>query len=259
MVFAGSDHQMAHRGLLMGKPYRSELDRLSATIQWALEQDVARLGQTLRRELGNLNLIAVGSGGSFVAAAFAALLHESVTGRLARPSTPLEAITRPATRGTAALLLSAQGTNPDIRRVAHVMPSLGYDIVSAISTSEGSPLGSILADYGATMHEFPVPGGRDGFLATNSLIATLVLLYRAATASGPTHGRDNFLATSRSSLHGSQTASLHPNILALAQGWATPAAMDLETKLKPRWDVHSRGDEDWLGCASEALSSVLGE
>ena len=31
------------------------------------------------------------------------------------------------------------------------------------------------------------------------------------------------------------------------------------TKLKPRWDVHSRGDEDWLGCASEALSSVLGE
>ena len=31
------------------------------------------------------------------------------------------------------------------------------------------------------------------------------------------------------------------------------------TKLKPRWDVHSRGDEDWLGCASEALSPVLGE
>ena len=30
-------------------------------------------------------------------------------------------------------------------------------------------------------------------------------------------------------------------------------------KLKLRWDVHSRGDENWLGCASEALSSVLGE
>ena len=29
-------------------------------------------------------------------------------------------------------------------------------------------------------------------------------------------------------------------------------------KLKPRWDVHSRDDEDWLGCASEALASVLG-
>ena len=32
-----------------------------------------------------------------------------------------------------------------------------------------------------------------------------------------------------------------------------------EPKLRPRWDVHSRGDEDWLGCASEALLSVLGE
>ena len=31
------------------------------------------------------------------------------------------------------------------------------------------------------------------------------------------------------------------------------------TKLKPRRDVHSRGDEDWLVCASGALSSVLGE
>ena len=31
-------------------------------------------------------------------------------------------------------------------------------------------------------------------------------------------------------------------------------ATGLGSKLKPRWDVHSRGDENWLGCASEALS-----
>ena len=31
------------------------------------------------------------------------------------------------------------------------------------------------------------------------------------------------------------------------------------TKLKPRWDVHLSGDDDQLGCASESLSSVLGE
>ena len=36
-------------------------------------------------------------------------------------------------------------------------------------------------------------------------------------------------------------------------------ALERIPKLKPRWDVHSRGDENWLGCASEALSSVLGE
>ena len=36
-------------------------------------------------------------------------------------------------------------------------------------------------------------------------------------------------------------------------------AVSTMTELKPKWDVHSRGDEDWLGCASEALSSALGE
>ena len=30
-------------------------------------------------------------------------------------------------------------------------------------------------------------------------------------------------------------------------------------KLKPRWDVHLWGDADWLGCAGESISSVLGE
>ena len=214
----------------MGKPYRSELNQIPTTIQWALEQDVTQLRDTLLREFGSRNLIAVGSGGSLVAAAYAALLHEAATGWLARSVTPLEAITRPSTRSTAALLLSAQGTNADIRQAAKILPMLGYESVSAISTTKGSPLGSILADYGAILHECSVPSGRDGFLATNSLIATLVLLYRAVMMAGTTCARDNSLATSRSSLLGSQTALSHPNVVVLAQGWAAPAALDLETR-----------------------------
>ena len=194
----------------MGKPYRSELNQIPTTIQWALEQDVTQLRDTLLREFGSRNLIAVGSGGSLVAAEYAALLHEAVTGWLARPVTPLEAITRPSTRNTAALLLSARGTNADIRQAAKILPMLGYESVSAISTTKGSPLGSILADYGAILHEFSVPSGRDGFLATNSLIATLVLLYRAVMMAGTTCARDNSLATSRSSLLGSQDGPLPP-------------------------------------------------
>ena len=214
----------------MGKPYRSELDQIPNTIQWALEQEVTQLRDTLRREFGSRNLIAVGSGGSFVAAAYASLLHEAATGRLARPVTPLEAITRPSTRNTSALLLSARGANADIRQAAKLLPKLGYDSVSAISTTMGSPLGRILADYGATLHEFSVPSGRDGFLATNSLIATLVLLFRAVMMTGTSCGRDDSLATSRSNLLGAQTALFHPNVVVLAHGWAGPAAIDLETR-----------------------------
>ena len=55
----------------MGKPYRSELNQIPTTIQWALEQDVTQLRDTLVRGFGSRNLIAIGSGGSLVAAAFA--------------------------------------------------------------------------------------------------------------------------------------------------------------------------------------------
>ena len=75
----------------MGKPYHSELNLIPATIEWALKQDISTLRHTLLRELGPHNLISIGSGGSLVAAEFAALLHETTTGHLARSATPLEA------------------------------------------------------------------------------------------------------------------------------------------------------------------------
>ena len=239
----------------MGKPYQDELRQISATIQWALEQDVTELRRTLLRELGAYNLVSIGSGGSLVAASFAAMLHELVTGRLARAATPLEAITRPSTRGTAALLLSARGTNTDIRQAAKILPTLGYDAVSAISTRVGSPLGRILADYGAKIHEFSVPSGRDGFLATNSLMATMVLLYRAAAGVDSTWDKESLLPTSRTTVDGSQTVFCHRTLLVLAQGWAAPAAIDFESRFSeaalanvsvtdPRNFAHGR--HNWL-------------
>ena len=240
----------------MGKPYRSELAQLPTTIDWALKQDISALRHTLLRELGGYNLVAIGSGGSLVAAAFATLLHEAVNGRLARTATPLEAITRPPTRDTAALLLSARGTNIDIRRAAEMLLGLGYDAVSAVSTVKESPLGRILMSYGATMHEFAVPSGRDGFLATNSLMATLVLLYRAALSADCSPCEDgNHLATSYPAIKGSATVLDDRTLVVLAQGWAAPAAIDFESRFSeaaianvtitdPRNFAHGR--HNWL-------------
>ena len=244
----------------MGKPYQSELKRIPATIAWALDQDIVALRRTLLQELGGYNLVAIGSGGSLVAAGFAALLHEAATGRLARFATPLEAITRPRPRDTAALLLSARGTNTDIRRAAEILPKLGYDAVSAVSTRKESPLGHILRGYGGTIHEFAVPGGRDGFLATNSLIATLVLLYRAALSDDWSPGQDNgAFATSTPLVEGSEKALANRTLVVLSQGWAAPAAIDFESRFSeaalanvtvtdPRNFAHGR--HNWLSTHS---------
>ena len=214
----------------MGKPYQRELQNIPATIHWALAQDVDALRYTLLREFASRNLIAVGSGGSLVAATFAAMLHEGTTGRLARASTPLETSTRPVTKDTAALLLSARGTNVDIQQAARVLPQLGYAPVSALSTLEGSPLGPILADYGATCHEFSVPTGRDGFLATNSLMATMLLLHRACLPPGSVLTPDSFTSTAPLFADACETVLNKSTLLVLAQGWAKPAALDLETR-----------------------------
>ncbi len=249
----------------MGKPYQRELEKIPATIHWAFDQDVSSLQHTLLREFASRNLVAVGSGGSFVAATFAALLHEATTGRLARASTPLEASTRPATKNTAALLLSARGTNIDIQQAATILPQLGYEPVSAVSTLEGSPLGPILAEFGGTCHEFSVPTGRDGFLATNSLIATMLLLLRASFPYRSAFTPGSFALGSPPTGNGPEKLLSQSTLLVLAQGWAKPAALDLETRFSeaalanvivtdPRNFAHGR--HHWLSVHSKSTGVI---
>ena len=248
----------------MGKAYQRELKQIPATISWALKQDISDLRHTLLQEFAGCNLLAVGSGGSLVAASFATLLHESFTGRLAKPATPLEAMTRPITRDTATLLLSAGGANPDIRQAAKILPTLGYETISALCTRIGSPLGPILKDHGGSIHEFPLPSGRDGFLATNSLIATLVLLYRAISPTS-TYSQESVLPLSGSIRTGHEAALSRRTIVVLAQGWALPAAVDFETRFSeaalanvtvtdPRNFAHGR--HNWLSSHADETAIV---
>ena len=250
----------------MGKPYHSELNLIPATIEWALKQDISTLRHTLLRELGPHNLISIGSGGSLVAAEFAALLHETTTGHLARSATPLEATVRQTPRNTAALLLSASGSNADILQVARLLPELGYEATAALCTRGESPLGTVISGHGGMVHDFPLPSGRDGFLATNSLIATLVLLYRAATESPATQSVDEALLPPNSvTFEGTEKALANRTLIVLGQGWAAPAATDFETRFSegglanvtftdPRNFAHGR--HNWLALHSAETGIV---
>ena len=240
----------------MGKPYQSELNLIPATIEWAVKQDISNLRHTLLHELGPHNLITIGSGGSLVAAEFAALLHEISTGHLARSTTPLEATVRQTPRNTAALLLSASGSNADILQAAKLLPELGYETTAALCTRSESPLGTIVSGRGGMVHHFALPSGRDGFLATNSLIATLVLLYRAAMESPTTQSADQALVPSNVvTCEGAEKVLANRTLIVLGQGWAAPAAMDFETRFSegglanvtftdPRNFAHGR--HNWL-------------
>ena len=239
----------------MGRRYQSELRRISSTIDWACNQDIASLRHTMLHDLGTFNLVAIGSGGSLVAAAFAAMLHEEVTGNLARYSTPLEAMIRKPPRNTAAFLLSASGSNTDILQAARSLPLIGYEAIAAVSTRNRTRLRTILSERGGISHEFPIPSGRDGFLATNSLIATMMLLYRATFEGCKTTNGGDYALPTKPKQQGPESVLHKRTLLILAQGWALPAAMDFESRFSeaalanvsvtdPRNFAHGR--HNWL-------------
>ena len=230
----------------MGRAYAEELKRLEQTVSLACDADVKPLVAVLA-ELVSRNLIFVGSGGSFTAATFAAALHEMHAGQLTKALTPLEASSRPATTNTAAVLISARGSNPDIMRAYQ---SLRFkEPIAAICATENNALLRQISESGIGIgYGFNVPGGKDGFLATNSLLATLILLARSYDAlfglpdpdlrglgEGPpayTNGLD-----STGDLYRLAKAD---TIIALSSGWGWPAVVDLESK-----------------CSESGLTSVL--
>ncbi|RUL89465.1 sucrose-6-phosphate hydrolase [Tautonia sociabilis] len=164
----------------MGKPYEGELEVLSRTYEWALQAEVGDLEAAVRR-LSKDPLIVVGSGGSLTAAHFACYLHSLFTGRLARAMTPYELLSSPVHLGElGVLLLTAGGSNPDILGCLESCVARSPKHLSAVCTRLDTPLAALASDAGwVSFHEFGLPSVKDGFLATNSLLATCVLLARA--------------------------------------------------------------------------------
>lgn len=175
------------RGLLstghMGKRFIDELKQLPATIKWAAEQDVSLLRRAVQL-YSDRGLLAVGSGGSFTAAAYAADQHFRVFGRPSQAITPLEVFCIPSSAAANAtgMLLSAEGKNHDILAAAKQLrqracPTIGLTLRST------SPLVELSDETGAaSLAAYDMPWGKDGYLATNSLVATLILLWRAYAA-----------------------------------------------------------------------------
>ncbi len=98
----------------MGRPYAEEVSRLAETYNWALSIPVDALSIALRSASSH-PLLAVGSGGSFTTAQFAAAANRQFTSGFASAMTPLEAVSTPQTlRNSSVLLLTAGGKNPDV-------------------------------------------------------------------------------------------------------------------------------------------------
>ena len=212
----------------MGKPFKGELEKLSGTIKWAEKQDVTRLVKFLFEENKETPLVCIGSGGSFSACHYAAQLYQQRNGVLAQAMTPLQLMYagRDIIRDSKLLFLSASGKNKDILNAIKYGVKYNEAGMMSLTLRKNNPTEELLEKYPKVVRwSEDIPTEKDGFLATNSLVATFTLLCNAAGFKVQVPKTNQKLDTSNLEL-----SSLW-NFMVLYGAAGEPVAWDIESKL----------------------------
>jgi len=168
----------------MGKPFKTELANLPETYEWAMRQSIAPLAKFVRSTVAS-QVYFLGSGGSFSSCAFGAYLHEKLTAQFAEAVTPLQFSARSDLGSSAVLMMSAAGKNRDILSAFRTAAERDAKHLGVICFDPKSPLVTLANKVSSTeIVACRLPAGRDGFLATNSLVAFLILIARAYCKAG---------------------------------------------------------------------------
>jgi hypothetical protein len=209
----------------MGKAFASELAALEDTLAWALSCDVQVLKKFVA-DVADRPLVAIGSGGSSTACHLTALLHRTRHRRPAQFTTPLDVLSVPAGLHRAGVFLaSASGKNKDVLAALEACIAEEAPAVAVVTLRAESPLSEAASSYArARVFAADAPTGKDGYLATNSLVATCALV---ACAYGFEISRPK---ARRKAVDGSIFEDRHM-VQVLHGGWGSPVATDLESKL----------------------------
>jgi fructoselysine-6-P-deglycase FrlB-like protein len=216
----------------MGRAFSEELDRMEHTLAWSASVRLPILGTHVHTPCLR---VVIGSGGSFTVATALAALECGAGHTAALAMTPLQYVQRADTLPRhAAMLISAEGKNRDILHAAQKAFALAEG-TEALTFSRDSPLSRLAANApSARVYCFDAPWGRDGYLATNSLLASVVLGLRLrglGIAAGPLAAfLGLYRITDRLNALAADVASTR-RLLALHGSNGLVAAVDLESKL----------------------------
>lgn len=217
----------------MGKPFAKELEKNIETLKWGFNQNVTEVKDEILHN-SKKPLFIVGSGGSLSACHYAAVLYQK-HGMMAKAITPLELYySKQALRESNVLFVSASGKNTDILFGYKIATSLEPNRLYSLCMRLNTPLAK-LADEISIGHsfEFNMPAGKDGFLATNSLVAFFSILYKIFNQIDneeidlPSINNQflNSLDLFISRVKADYTFTI------LYAGWGQPVAIDIESKL----------------------------
>ena len=215
----------------MGKPFNEELMMLKSTVEWADRQDVSRLASFLYQQDSIKPLICIGSGGSLSACHYVVQLNQQRNGVLAQAMTPLQLMYsgREVLRSSKLLFLSASGKNKDILNAIKYGVKYNETGMMSLTLRKNNPTEELLEQYPKVLRWCEnIPSEKDGFLATNSLLATFTLLNRSF---------DDELVGDKIAFDGTYSKNFEfnlaniQNFIVLYGAAGEPVAWDIESKL----------------------------
>ncbi len=214
----------------MGKPFKKELLLVNETFNWAKLIEISELAMEFDKIMDEPTFV-VGSGGSFSACHMFSLLQQ-FCGTFSKPVTPLELYyASDSIRNSNVVFLSASGRNSDILFAYN--QAIKYDPrnIFGLCMKINTKLAAIAAKYSlGKIIELDCPAGKDGFLATNSLVAYFTILTRLFRLSVEANSFE-LSATEEKNID-NFVEKLHENFTLniLFAGWGQPVAIDIESK-----------------------------
>jgi len=255
----------------MGKPFKHELNQLDSTYKFTSSIELSSFQKSLS---GLTNLISVGSGGSLTSAQFSALLHRE-GGNMAISTTPLELLSfGKIISKSSVLFVTAGGGNHDILNSFRYCVESEPQKLSILCATKNSPISKLAMKYDCVdVFDFDLPCGKDGFLATNSLLGFNTILLRAYNRQlelpktidalvHPEISRADFmkdLFAQAAHISSRQTFSV------IFGEWGSPAAFDLESKFTEaalgnvqlaNFRNFAHGRHNWLAKQSEQTAVI---
>ena len=214
----------------MGKPFKKEIEKIYETFNWAINLDTKKISEVVFEDTDK-PLYIVGSGGSLSACYYGALLYQ-INGSMSKAVTPLDLFyLKESLKNSKLLFISAGGRNGDIlsgfKRVIKFEP----ERIITLCMHENTPLTKLAKKYSiCKSFEFSIPTGKDGFLATNSLVAFFTILYKIFNESNGVELKEPksvFFKDLSLFLNRTDTSTTF-NIL--YAGWGQSVAIDIESK-----------------------------
>ncbi|MEZ5059075.1 MAG: SIS domain-containing protein [Saprospiraceae bacterium] len=162
----------------MGKPFKQELSNLNYSIEWSNNLDISKLKMSIL--LYSNPIYFVGSGGSLSVCNYGVSLASKL-GRIAKAVTPLELYSLKNTiHNSSIIIISSSGNNKDILFAFKESLKEEPNQIICICLNKNSKLKKLVSgNEFCDFFEFENPLGKDGFLATNSLLALFNILRRS--------------------------------------------------------------------------------